>query len=172
MYTCIDITRTVLCSVYKCTVCEYLGQSRFICFIVSMATVTNQVDHDVFSKCSPPLGRQPTDVHYCLWIISIHMKNRGRHHLHCTCTCIHVHVYKCTSYKCIPVCILRCTMQSIECTEHIYMYMYMYICTCTLYIHKCAQGTCTCTCAGLMAGSSPWQRQCSRGRSELPGDQW
>ena len=46
-----------------------------------MATITDQINDHVFSKCCPPLGSNSADVHHCLRVISIDMEYRSRHNL-------------------------------------------------------------------------------------------
>ena len=46
-----------------------------------MATITDQIDDHIFSKCCPPLGSNSADVHHCLRVISIDMEYWSRHNL-------------------------------------------------------------------------------------------
>ena len=59
----------------------YLSKHGFIHLIVSMLPVADQVNDYVLVEGLPPLCGHLAHVHHCLWVISIHMEDWGRHDL-------------------------------------------------------------------------------------------
>ena len=60
---------------------QRLGDGRFVCFVVSLAAIAEQVNDDILMKPLAKIQRHLCREYDCFGIIAVNMENRRVHHL-------------------------------------------------------------------------------------------